>query len=157
MAARNATARRGLDDDRAPRRPCDAEVEPVDRHHLEDEVGDVGHDDDDERLAEVGDAPQHAVADEGDEHERQADGADAQVDDGRVQHLALAAEDAGRGLGERRDEHGEGHAEEQRQPERLHADAGRRLRPPGAPLVGEPLGGAVGQEVAAGDDEEQDR
>ena len=61
---------RGLDDDRAPRRPGDAEVEPVDRHDLEDEVGDVGDDDDDERLAEVGHAPQHAVADEGDEHER---------------------------------------------------------------------------------------
>ena len=45
----------------------------------------------------------------------------------------------------------------ERQPERLDADTGGRLPVARAAVVGQPLGGAVGEEVAAGHDEEQDR
>ena len=66
----------------------------------------------------------------------------------------LAAEPAGRASGAaRHDERGEDDADERRQPHRLHADVGGVGRPAGAEAAGDPLGRAVGEEVAAGDDE----
>ena len=95
--------RAGLDDHRAPRRTGDAEVQPVDGDDLQHEVDDVGDDDDDQRLAQIVEAAHHPVTDERDEHERQADGADPQVQHGVVQHVAATAEHpAQRSGGERR-------------------------------------------------------
>ena len=110
---------------------------------------------DDERGVVVGGASLHALGGEREDDERNAEGADAQVGDGEVEDVTLAAEQP---AGERRadgDERCQGDADEHRQPDRLHGDVCRLDRTAGAEAAGDPLGGAVGEEVAAGDDERE--
>ena len=80
-----------LCDGRPPRRPGDPPVEAVDEQHLEDDVRDVPRDEDDEGRPQVCNAPQVALRAEREERGREADRRDAEVLDGVVGRLPLAA------------------------------------------------------------------
>ena len=150
--------RRGdLHHDGARGRTGDAEVEDVDRDDLEHEGGGVRDEGDDEGRPQVGHAAQHAVGDERHEHEGQPDGADPQVGRRCLQHVAGAAEEAGRRLGEGSDENGQRRPEQQRQPQCLHANASGRCWASRAAVMGQALCRAVREEVAPGHDEQEDR
>ena len=93
----------------------------------------------DERRAVVGGAALDALGAEGDEDERQADGADAQVGDGEVERPRRSPpSSAATSRAPTGDHRGERDADDRRQPHRLHADVGglaglRRRRAGGRP------------------------
>ncbi len=72
-----------------------------------------------------------------------------------LQHVARPAEQPADRFGADGEEGGGRHAEQDRQPQRLHADVGGARAIAGAHPPGDPLGGAIGEEVGADDDERQ--
>ena len=114
--------------DRGPGgRARDPPVEAVDEEHLEDDVRDVSRDDDDERRPEIRDPAQVPLAAQRDERSGKADRRDAEVGHGLLRRLALAADERDELGCERGDERGHGHPEGEREPDRLRAEASRRL------------------------------
>ena len=133
----------------SPHAPVEAEHE----EDLEHEVDPVGGEQDHQRCAVVGGAALDALGAERQQHERQAEGGDPQVRDGEVEHVAVAAEPAADRRGGDDDDGRQHDADDRRQPHRLHADVGGVVGSTGTEAPRHPLGRAVGEEVAAGDDE----
>ena len=111
----------------SPRRALDPPVEAVDEEELENDVRDVAGDEDDERRPQVGDAAEVALRSEREERGGEADGRDAEVRDGVVGRLPVAAHERDELRRERRQQRGDGDAERDREPYRLRAEPPRRL------------------------------
>ena len=144
-------------DDRRPRRPRQAHVERVHKGEREDEVDDVGGEQDHERCPIVGRAPLNALGSEGHEHEGDAERGDAQVLDRRVVDGTVGAEQSGEAGREDEQQRRGDRADDHRQPHRLDADRRRVIRAARADPVRDAFGRAVGEEVRAGDDEREHR
>ena len=142
---RRAHARLG--DDGAPGRAREPPAEAVDEQDLEDDVHDVGDDEDDQRGPEVARPAQVALAGAR-EHERGCrDRGDAQVRDGAVGHLALPAHERH----ERRrcdlDDADQHDADREREPLGLRADVRGLVHLARAVQPRDLRGGPVGEEV----------
>jgi hypothetical protein len=144
---------RRLGDHGRPRGARDAEVEADDQHQFEDQIQQVGRDEDHERRAVVGGAALDALRGERDQYERDPDGGDAEVLDRMVAHLPGAAEHDHQRLREDDERGNRDDAHENRQPHRLYTDGRRSGRPSGAEAAGDLLRRAVGEEVRSGDDQ----
>ena len=141
------SAHTDLRDRRPPSRSGDPPVEAVDEQHLEDDVRDVPGDEDDEGRAKVCNAPQVPLRAECEERSREADRRDAEILDGIVRRLSLAAHEVDELRSENGDEPRDRNAECKREPHRLRAEPPRRLLLPRSACAGDLCGRAVLQEV----------
>ena len=128
----------GLGDHRRPRRSRDAPVEPEDEDHLEHGVHQVGRQQDDQRRAVVAGPPLDALGGQHEQDERHADGGDAQVGGGEVEHVARPTERTGDHRCRQCDDRRQHHAEEHREPDRLDPDVGGLRRAARRRVAGRP-------------------
>ena len=146
-----------LCDCRPPRRARDPPVEAVHEEQLEDDVRDVPGDEHDEGRAQICDATEISLRAEREERGRESDRRNAQVRDGVVRCLTLASHERDELRSEHGDEPRDGDAERERQPDRLRAEAPRRLLLPGATRTSHLRGRAVLEEVEDREGAAEDR
>ena len=149
--------RADLRQQRAVRRPGDAQPRAVHQRDVEGDVGEVADHGHDQRGARVLQAAQHPGRREHQQQGHRAEQRDPQVGDGELGHPVAGSEQVHELPHQRKGERGDGDADQGRQPEPVDALGQRAPGVPRADLAGDRGGGAVGEEDAQADQRAQDR